>query len=457
MYATVIKTQALFGERFTVVVPTTPTGGTPIIFTRVGSGRGTPWSTPQASFLYPTIMTEKVIGKPYSINVTAHDFAEIASGSKPNSLLQRMMREAVDIAGVTDADAGEPFSQIVEYASTQPSLLVMYDELVTAPKPQPVVVNTAPPAQPIHHWNEPVSMEPEPTPEPEPVVQSNFATVNYDDKTALTVPSISGYIERKFDGIYETVIYQYARDRQLNVLLTGDAGTGKTSSVRHYASINNLPMVTIECTQQTDQSVTQGRFVPTGQGNATRWLYSSMASAIQQPSVILLNELSRMSPKYAGLFLRLLEERELFIEPLNEVIKVHPDCLIVADQNVGFGYTGTSRQDQALLDRFSIKLEFEYDIDIEKNFISSPTLLQFAQSIRSASSSTDEFSVPMSTRILKNFQEQAVNLSFAFAVSSLLSNYPDTDGEREALKMRFDSQAPTIAQELNVPIGSYNK
>jgi MoxR-like ATPase len=182
-----------------------------------------------------------------------------------------------------------------------------------------------------------------------------------------------------------------------------------------------------------------------------------MASAIQQPSVILLNELSRMSPKYAGLFLRLLEERELFIEPLNEVIKVHPECLIVADQNVGFGYTGTSKQDQALLDRFSIKLEFEYDINIESNFIKSPTLLEFAKAIRSAASTTEEFSVPMSTRILKNFQAQATNLNFSFAVASLLSNYPDTDGEREALKMRFDAQAPTIAQELNVPIGSYNK
>lgn len=452
MYATIIKTLAAFGERFTVVVPPAPAGGVPTIYTRIGSGRGTPWTTPQADWLKPIIVNESLIGKPYSVSMSAHDFAEIASGNKPNSLLQRVMREAIQIDGPGVGDSFDEFISIINLATDNPRSLSKYDDLVTA-VPEPVA-----PPQPV--ISQPVVSAPvvaEPVAQPEPVLVSDFATVNYDDKTALSIPESVGYIQRTFNGVSETAVYDYARENQLNVLLTGDAGTGKTSSVRHYAATKHLPMVTIECTQQTDQSVTQGRFVPTGVGNATRWLYSSMASAIQQPSVILLNELSRMSPKYAGLFLRLLEERELFIEPLNEVIKVHPECLIVADQNVGFGYTGTSKQDQALLDRFSIKLEFEYDINIESNFIKSPTLLEFAKAIRSAASTTEEFSVPMSTRILKNFQAQATSLNFSFAVASLLSNYPDTDGEREALKMRFDAQAPTIAQELNVPIGSYNK
>lgn len=273
----------------------------------------------------------------------------------------------------------------------------------------------------------------------------------------LSVPPKEDYVVRNFFGKPEPEVLDFARDSGFNVLYTGPAGTGKSSSARNYAHINNLPFVVVECTQQIDQSVTQGRFVPTGNGNEMRWVYSQLATAIQQPSVILLNELTRMSPKAASLFLRLLQERELVIEPLNEVLKVHPECLIIADQNTGSGYTGTSKQDAALVDRFNIKLEFDYDIEIEKLFIPSETLLEFATAIRIASNMSDQFSIPMSTRILKNFVAQARGLGFEFAVNSLLANYPAMDGERDALKMRFDANMDRIAEELNVPLGSYTK
>jgi MoxR-like ATPase len=247
-----------------------------------------------------------------------------------------------------------------------------------------------------------------------------------------------------------------ARDNQENVLFTGPAGTGKTSCAEYYAATRGLPFVTIECTQQIDQSITQGRFVPTGVGNGTKWRYSQLATAIQQPSVILINELTRMTPKAASLFLRLLQERELLIEPLNEVIKVHPGCVFIADQNVGSGYTGTSRQDAALIDRFNQKIEFDYDTKIEAKFIPSPTLLGFATAIRQASEMNDEFSVPLSTRVLKNFVNQAKRLNFEFAVNSMLNNFPKSDGERDALKMRFDAECDAIASELGVDKGKYS-
>jgi hypothetical protein len=126
------------------------------------------------------------------------------------------------------------------------------------------------------------------------------------------------------------------------------------------------------------------------------------------------------------------------------------------DQNTGFGYTGTSKQDIALVDRFHEKVEFSYDTTIEKNFISSPTLLSFASAIREASEINDEFSVPMSTRILKNFQDDVLNLNFEFAVNSLLNNYPKSDGERDGVKMRFDAEADTIAADYGVSKGNYS-
>jgi len=275
-------------------------------------------------------------------------------------------------------------------------------------------------------------------------------------EAVLVVPDVQPYFPREFEGVTEETIYDYARKTQQNVLLTGDAGTGKTSSARNYAAKNGLPFVTVECTQQIDQSITQGRFIPTGVGNSVAWKYSQLATAIQRPAVILINELTRMTPKAASLFLRLLQERELLIEPLNEVIKVHPDTIFIADQNTGVGYVGTSKQDNALVDRFNLKLEFHYDSKIESKFIKSTALLEFATSIRQAAEQNDQFSVPMSTRALINFQAQASHLGFVFAANSLLNNFPKSDGEREAIKMRFDADSLTIASELGVDYANYN-
>jgi hypothetical protein len=37
-----------------------------------------------------------------------------------------------------------------------------------------------------------------------------------------------------------------------------------------------------------------------------------------------------------------------------------------------------------------------------------------------------------------------------------MNNYPKTDGEREAIKMRFDADAMTIASELGVDYADYS-
>jgi len=272
------------------------------------------------------------------------------------------------------------------------------------------------------------------------------------DLNVLTVPDVEPYYERDFEGISETKIYATAQQRQQSVLLTGDAGTGKTSSARNYAAQRGLPFVVIECTQQIDNTVTQGRFVPSDDGQSAKWVYSQLATAIQQPSVVLFNELTRMHPKSASLFLRLLAERELFIEPFNEVVKVHDDCLFIADQNTGVGYNGTMRQDQALVDRFNLKLPFTYDADLEKNFLPYPALLGFATGIRKAVDMGEEdFSVPMSTRLLQNFVQQANDLNWEFALARLLSNFPNDNGEREAIKMKLQSDAPAIRKDLGIP------
>ena len=454
MFATILQSNTPDGVRQTAVVPAQDRLR---VFTRVGQARGVAGAWKEE---VPTLTGETVVGSPRSVNITENDYRDLQFPITPTTLLQKLVRTTVDNNAVTSSPAQDELSHIASTAVTNPAMLAVY----LRGMPSASVSSTTTVEEPTVVEVEPEVVEPvvevsytPPTVEEEGVHALTTTTPTSSHDTVLTVPDVQPYFGRTFDGLSEQEVYDYARKTQQNVLLTGEAGTGKTSSARNYAAHNKLPFVTIECTQQIDQSVTQGRFVPTGVGNATQWKYSQLATAIQQPSVVLLNELTRMTPKAASLFLRLLQERELLIEPLNEVIKVHPDCLFIADQNTGFGYTGTSKQDAALVDRFNVKLEFRYDTAIEAKFIKSPALLEFASNIREASEMNDEFSIPLSTRVLQNFQAQATSLNFAFAVHGLLANFPKSDGERDAIKMRLDAEIDRIASDLGLELGKYNK
>jgi MoxR-like ATPase len=457
MFATIMRSNAVEGDRQTVVIPLQDKVR---VFTRVGSGRGISGAWKEE---LPVMTNENVIGNSTAITMTANDYRDLQFPITPTTLLQKLVR-TFDSDVVTSKDATDEFAELYGKAKANPLSLAMYlkgantQPVATTPVVEtPVVVEEEIVEAPVTTDNVYEEIKEYLDREREEVnTLTTIAPLSNHD-TVLTVPDVQPYFARTFDGLSEHEVYDYARKTQQNVLLTGEAGTGKTSSARNYSAVNKLPFVTIECTQQIDQSVTQGRFVPTGVGNATQWRYSQLATAIQQPSIVLLNELTRMTPKAASLFLRLLEERELLIEPLNEVIKVHPECLFIADQNTGLGYTGTSKQDAALIDRFNIKLEFKYDTTIESKFIKSPALLEFASNIREASEMNDEFSIPMSTRVLQNFQAQATSLNFAFAVHSLLANFPKSDGERDAIKMRLDAEIDRVASDYGVELGNYNK
>ena len=451
MYATLILSQSPYGVRQTAIIPVT--NGVRVMH-RCGFGRGLA-ATWLESPLDQDALQEHTLNAPVSLLMTsAHVRDAEFLGRTPNNVLQALGKR-VGEAFVPNLDTlQDVYNTVLTMATSNPSALSKYAHKqqvvvtvppVAPPMPQPVV-------QPVMLTPEVVQQLDAPTPEPvqpEPVMQMTASPTR--SLNTLTVPDVQQYYERVFEDIPESRIYDVARSTQQSVLLTGDAGTGKTSSARNYAATRKLPFVVIECTQQIDNSVTQGRFVPAEDGTSVKWVYSQLATAIQQPSVVLFNELTRMSPKSSSLFLRLLAERELVIDPFNEVIKVHPECIIIADANVGSAYSGTMRSDGALLDRFNIKLPFVYDSDLEKNFLPYPALLAFATGIRKASELGEEdFTVPVSTRLLQNFVMHATNFNWSFAVQRLLSNFPVESGEREAIKLRLESDAPRIANDLNV-------
>lgn len=454
MYATLILSQSPYGIRQTALIPA---NGTIRVFNRCGFGRGSSGSWSESA-PDTEAMDELTINSPISILMTsAHVRDADFLGRTPNNVLQALLKRVGEAFIPNASTLYDVYNNVVTLLTSNPHELAKYAmRPATIPTVKPVTVGVqmptvSMPVEPVAPVQvTPVQVTPTITQTETPMTAPTVTTKSLN---VLTIPEPQQYFERVFEDVPESKIYDVARANQQNVLLTGDAGTGKTSSARNYAATRKLPFVVIECTQQIDTNTTQGRFVPGEDGQSVKWVYSQLATAIQQPSVVLLNELTRMSPKSSSLFLRLLQERELFIEPFNEVIKVHPECLFIADANVGASYNGTMRQDMALVDRFNIKLPFTYDSQLESKFIPYPALLAFATSIRTATElGQEDFTTPMSTRLLQNFVMQANNFNWQFAVQRLLSNFPTDTGERDAIKMRLDADAPRIAREFNVQL-----
>lgn len=442
MYAAMMKSMTSSGDLRTIAI--TPTSDGVRIFSRLGEGRGRAGAWLEGDVLVET--DETLVGQPVSLKISPAEDKVINSTITPSMFLVKLGKKLANYTGTTNKSALEEFSALLEQTMSDPSSLAIYENAVAqvqqAANPLPV--------QPVQQVVE------QPTQLPEEVIMQYAHTVPPTSNTdaVLVVPEVKPYFTRKFNGLTDAQIAEHCQQHQKTLLITGPAGTGKTSFAHHFAATKGLPFVVIEGTRQIDETKVHGRFMPTGIGNGVAWKDSQFLTAIQQPAVILINELSRMPAKAADLFLRVLNERELIVDQLNKVVKVHPDCLFIVDQNTGVGYAVT-KQDVALLDRMQPKLEFDYDINIERSFIPSEALLQFAHAIREAAQTTDQFTTPMSPRILLDFVSNAKHLNLGFAVTSLLNNFPKDDGEREAVKMRLDADIESIANELGVSTDSY--
>ena len=441
MYAAMMKSETSSGDVRTIAI--TPTVDGVRIFSRLGEGRGKAGAWYEGDVLIDD--SELLIGRPASLKISPAEDKIINSTITPSMFLVKLGKKLTDTT-VTSKSALAEFNDLLEQIMNDPGLLYIYDIPQQTTVVQPKQVTTPLPVQPVQVIEQSI-------PEEEPMQSPTVVPSSTD--AVLSVYPVKPHYERVFAGLKETDVLKSAHQRQKTVLITGPAGTGKTSCAYNYAAVNNLPFVVIEGTRQIDETKVHGRFMPTGIGNNVMWKDSQFLTAIQQPSVILINELSRMPGKAADLFLRVLNERELIVDQLNKVVKVHPDCLFIVDQNTGVGYHVT-QQDKALLDRMQPKLEFDYDITVESKFIKSPALLSFATAIREAGQASDQFTTPMSPRILLDFIDNAQHLNLGFAVMSLLNNFPKDDGEREAVKMRLDADIETIAHELNVALDSYS-
>lgn len=287
----------------------------------------------------------------------------------------------------------------------------------------------------------------------ESTVQTMSASSLLAYENMISIPDkkwATNYINRYFEnGISDYDIYDYALANNLNVLIEGGAGSGKTMSVIAYASARNMRYFNVSSNQGMDYSQLFGRWIPRSDGHGYQWQDGAVTLLVRHGGVLLLNEVNFMPERIMTVLYSLLDDRReiQLLDNGGEVIKAHPNLLIVADMN--HGYRGTHELSQANNDRWKIKLHFPYDKRIEGKLIKSKSILELATKLRELFD-REELVTPISTRGLVAFYENISGLGLDFAITSYVNGFDKN--ERSAVRMAIETIKFNIAKDMGLSL-----
>ncbi len=171
-----------------------------------------------------------------------------------------------------------------------------------------------------------------------------------------------------FHPKFEDVLFYCKADK--NVMLVGEAGTGKTTIAEQVSKALNVDFASYSCTAGMSESQFQGYMSANGEYFETEFL-----RLYENGGVILLDEFDAIDSNCAVL-LNSAMANGIFTVPKRKnavVAKRHKDCIIIACGNT-FGrgasrkYNGRNPIDEATLDRFTM-ISFEYDLGLERKLV----------------------------------------------------------------------------------------
>lgn len=256
------------------------------------------------------------------------------------------------------------------------------------------------------------------------------------------------YIHRKVGGRTEFDVFDQALAEKSNVLIQGHAGSGKTMSVLAYGAERNMPVYSIPSTAGTSIDQLAGKYVPDPLTNSFRWIDGAVTYLCRHGGILLINEINFLPERISTYLYSLLDDRRevQLLDKDGEVVKAHPNLLIVGDMNPN--YRGTRPLSQAWADRFRHVLDYPYDRTIEQRLIGNNAVLDMAEQLRERFDK-GELTTPISTRALVGFMENVKSLGMDYAVYSYLNTFP-AGTQREAVKVVIDTHASNIAGRMKL-------
>ena len=198
--------------------------------------------------------------------------------------------------------------------------------------------------------------------------------------------------------------------KHINTLILGPTGCGKTSCVKEVCDRLGLPLYVFDMGSMIDP-ISSLLGVHRIKDGKSIFDYAQFTKVIQEPCVILLDEINRSSMGSNNILFPCLDDRRtLSIEVASgdgeREIKIHPEVTFIATANIGSEYTGTMSMDRALTNRFFplelgyIPSDEEEKVLVKRTGISgdnSKTLVKITNNIRSLAEKS-ELSTSISIR-----------------------------------------------------------
>lgn len=141
-----------------------------------------------------------------------------------------------------------------------------------------------------------------------------------------------------------------------NTIILGPTGCGKTSCVKEVCDRLGLKLHIFDMGSMIDP-ISSLLGVHRLKDGKSIFDFSKFSQVIQEPCVILLDEINRSSIGSNNILFPCLDDRrtlsiEIASGDSTREIKVHPEVTFIATANIGSEYTGTISMDRALMNRF---------------------------------------------------------------------------------------------------------
>ena len=424
-----------------------PTDTDVLVFHRAtngGRGRGQAW---QIVTDLETIPSTPVTIEPQGVILSPRDVTNASIGNVTALAIKAM----ANLDTATETPAISHFALAVMLKDS----LIHGDQFITkyvrdGRRSNPIVLKPIKELEPAFYpvispevANEVSTPEVAPTLTPSSFIKPEFELAKVPDRKWA-----DEYLNRKIEGgVLDFAGLDVALKNKQNVLIRGGAGSGKTMCVLAWASTRGYRYYNVSANVGLEPSHLFGAWTPTEQAGVFRWQDGPVTDLVRHGGVLLLNEIDFMPERVTTVLFGLLDDRReiQLLEHGGEVIKAHPDLIVIGDHNPN--YRGSRPMNQAWKDRFAHKWEFGYDKAIEKKLIKNEALLQVANQLRSQADK-GEIDTPISTRGLVAFIKNVEALGLDYAVQSYINGF--LDDEREAVKLVMDTAKANIASGFGI-------
>ena len=282
------------------------------------------------------------------------------------------------------------------------------------------------------------------------------------------------------------------------VALIGDTQSGKTYLAQVMAFklaekmglTKPLPVFTLSGSSAITDHDLFGQYRPVvvnGQEQLV-WMEGIVALAARLGGILYLDEINAMSGNVTSALHPLLDNRHQFVnirkpvwhgstytdpetgesyetgEYRPETVVASKDLWILASWNPG--YAGMAKTNEALANRFQ-PMEWNYDEDVEKKLIKSPTVRLLGQALRNARTQRS-ITTPVGTRALQLMEGNLKELGVDFSVWAFLSQFTSQQekivvneilkdrGIVDLLKAEFETPASVEATPVSESVDNFN-